>query len=151
ALIDPASGAELARLPGWVQPIAFTASGALLTRSSAGVCRWPARIDPTGNRCRFGPPEVLHPSTTKDVCGSSADGRVVAIPNYNRGALLLHPDCPGEPQVLGPQEDVRFCAVSPDGRWVATGSHTNTQGTTAKVWEAASGRLVKEFRLGSDG
>jgi hypothetical protein len=44
---------------------------------------------------------------------------------------------------LGPQQDVRCCAVSPDGRWVATGSHGSTDSVGAKVWEAATGRLVK--------
>jgi WD40 repeat protein len=29
---------------------------------------------------------------------------------------------------------------------VATGNHTNSQGVGAKVWDAATGRLVKEFR-----
>src|SRR5262249_62298734 len=43
--------------------------------------------------------------------------------------------------------DVRCCAVSPDGRWVATGSHGNTEGVAAKVWEAATGRLVKELAV----
>jgi tetratricopeptide (TPR) repeat protein len=46
---------------------------------------------------------------------------------------------------LQPQQDVRSCAVSPDGRWVATGSHWNTDGLGAKVWEAATGKLVKEL------
>jgi Flp pilus assembly protein TadD len=51
--------------------------------------------------------------------------------------------------VLGPQEDVRSCAVSPDGRWVATGNHTNTQGVGAKVWDASTGRLVKDLPMKS--
>jgi hypothetical protein len=46
---------------------------------------------------------------------------------------------------LQPQQDVRHCAVSPDGRWVATGSHDTTDRSGAKVWDAATGELAKEF------
>jgi tetratricopeptide (TPR) repeat protein len=48
---------------------------------------------------------------------------------------------------LQPQQDVRHCAVSPDGRWVATGSHNNTDGLGAKVWDAGTGELAREFRV----
>ena len=64
---------------------------------------------------------------TGDVIGSSQDGKVLALPRYNQGALLWSRDRPGGPMPLGPQGDVRSCAVSPDGRWVATGSHSLTR------------------------
>jgi WD40 repeat protein len=51
-------------------------------------------------------------------------------------------DRPEELISLGPHYDVRTVSISPDGRWVATGSHW---GTGAKVWDAASGRLVKDL------
>jgi hypothetical protein len=75
------------------------------------------------------------------LAGRSADGRVVALPDFYRGAVLLHLDSQRRLR-LGPQEDVRSCAVSPDGRWVATGSHNLSQGGGAKVWDARTGRLL---------
>ena len=71
--------------------------------------------------------------------GSSADGSVVAVPNYGKGALVLRL---AENRVVrvGPQEDVRHTAVSPDGRWVATGSHGAIRGPGAKVWDARTGK-----------
>src|SRR5262249_21863680 len=50
--------------------------------------------------------------------------------------------------MLGPREDVRSCAVSPDGDWVATGSHWNTLGQGVTVFDARSGRDVKDFFVG---
>src|SRR5262249_23231475 len=50
-------------------------------------------------------------------------------------------DCPGK-LVRLPHYDVRSVSVSPDGRWVATGSHG---GTGAKIWDAATGRLVADL------
>jgi WD40 repeat protein/tRNA A-37 threonylcarbamoyl transferase component Bud32 len=148
ALVDPISGAELAVLPGNSPlPLAFETSGALLTYGPDGLCRWPVRGDAATGRYHVGPPQLFFRSSVRDNHGSSADGRVLAIPQFSRGALLVHRDRPGPPLVLGPQEDVRHCAVSPDGRWVATGNHNNTQGVGAKVWDAASGQLVKDVRM----
>jgi WD40 repeat protein len=52
--------------------------------------------------------------------------------------------------VAGPQNDVRRCAVSPDGKWVATGSHSpaGQRLTDARVWDAATGKLVKTLPVG---
>jgi WD40 repeat protein/tRNA A-37 threonylcarbamoyl transferase component Bud32 len=148
AFVDPATGAELGAIRrNRTIPLQFEASGALLTHGSAGLCRWPVQEDPATGRCRVGPPQPLFPSQSFDRYGSTADGRVLAIPAYGRGAVLLERGPPGRLRVLGPQEDVRFCAVSPDGRWVATGNHFNTQGIGVKVWEASSGRLVKELPM----
>jgi WD40 repeat protein len=151
ALVDPASGAELGVIRGnRTIPVAFETSGALLAWGSAGLCRWPVSEDRATGRCRMGPPQLLLNFHSDDLLfhGSSADGRVLAIPNRHRGALLLHRDRRRPPVVLGPQEDVRSCAVSPDGRWVATGSHGTEQNIGAKVWDAASGRLVKDLPVG---
>jgi hypothetical protein len=78
--------------------------------------------------------------------GSSADGRVLAIPNLGRGAIVL---LPAEKRLvtLEPQEDVRHAAVSPDGRWVATGSHSALKGPGAKVWDARSGQVVRALSV----
>jgi WD40 repeat protein len=102
------------------------------------LCHWPVQTDPAKGSCRVGPPQALFAARAGDQYGSSADGRVLAIPNYSGGAILLNRDRAGPPAVLGPQEDVRFCAVSPDGHWVATGNFGNTKGVGAKVWDATS-------------
>jgi hypothetical protein len=51
--------------------------------------------------------------------------------------------------LLQPQEAVCWGAISPDSRWVATGSHGTIKGAGAKVWDAQSGKLVKELPVGS--
>jgi hypothetical protein len=98
-------------------------------------------------RYRLGPPEQLLPYKSGDHWGRSADGQTLAIPDYSRGAVVVHRGLPTRTVRLQPQQDVRHCAVSPDGRWVATGSHGSTDGLGAKVWDAATGELAKEFRV----
>src|SRR5262249_60479612 len=61
---------------------------------------------------------------------------------FRNGAVVLHADRPYQPVRLVPHDDVRHVSVSPDGRWVATGSFG---GTGIKVWEAATGKFVKEL------
>jgi WD40 repeat protein len=104
------------------------------------------RADPAEpGRYRFGPPERLLRGTNALGWGSSADAQTIAIPDRNRGAVLVHRGQPARTVRLQPQQDVNCCAVSPDGRWVATASGANTDGLGAKVWEAATGDLVKEL------
>jgi serine/threonine protein kinase/WD40 repeat protein len=144
-LLDIARGEEfrLLRMPRNA-PLAFEPSGALLTNGLAGLLRWPVTVDPATDQRRYGPPERLYPPTNRDGHGASADGRVLAIPNYNRGAIVLHRD--GNRTVpLGPQQDVRYCAVSPDGRWVASGSHWLHEGAGAKVWDAQTGAHLADL------
>ena len=148
ALINPVTGAELAVIRGQPTiPFAFESSGALLTRGSRGLCRWPVSTNVEKAGIRIGPPEPISPLTIEENYGASADGHVLAIPNYKRGAQLLRRDRSWAPIYLEPQEDVRTCAVSPDGRWVATGNHDNTHGMGAKVWDATDGHLVKELPM----
>jgi hypothetical protein len=73
----------------------------------------------------------------------SADARVVAAPTGS-GATVLRRD---EHRLLrvGPQGDVRLAAVSPDGAWVATASHGPQNGAGVKIWDARSGRHVKDL------
>ncbi len=123
-------------------------NAALLTYGRGGLLRWPIQSDPqTGKIAHIGKPDKVLAAHTRDWSESSADGQVVAIPNYSRGGLLLHR---GDQRTitLQPQSDVRCCAVSPDGRWVATGSHSLSQGSGAKVWDAQTGRLVHELSVG---
>jgi serine/threonine protein kinase/WD40 repeat protein len=150
-VVDLSAGREVAtlRLPGG-RPLLWEPAGALLTCGTFGVQRWALRADPRElGHYRLGPPELLpSPGHGGNVrWGCSANAQTVAIPNYNRGAVLVHRGPPTRTVRLQPQQDVRTCAVSRDGRWVATGSHENTDGFGAKVWDAATAKLVKQFRL----
>jgi serine/threonine protein kinase/WD40 repeat protein/Flp pilus assembly protein TadD len=141
---DFRTGAPLAFVPrsGDVGGVVFEASGVLLTGGS-GPFRWPVRPDPASpGLLRIGPPQKLPlAETVWTEIACSADGRVVASAQ-RWGALVWHRDRPGELIQLGPQEDTRLVSVSPDGRWVATGSQGRGG---AKVWDAATGRLVKDL------
>jgi WD40 repeat protein len=161
AFVDWSTGAETAWLPLPLPgAFAFEPSGAFLTsaHSPVGLLRWPTRTEPTGV-WRVGPPQPLNHSSSGDLYGSSADGSVLAIPNRYAGAIVLHrspspnkpPGSEGKNQPrdrrvkLGPREDVRACAVSPDGRWVATSSHYVLQGIGVTVWDAQSGKAIKDL------
>jgi WD40 repeat protein len=148
-LIDLATGREVTALPAPNEcPLLWEPSGDLLTYGTSGVLRWPLRADPAEPaRYRLGPPERLLPYKSLERWGGSADGQIIAIPNYGSGAVVVHRGLPAHTVRLQPQQDVRSCAVSPDGHWVATGSHGNTDGLGAKVWDAATGELAKEFRV----
>jgi WD40 repeat protein len=150
-LIDLASGREVAALPAksaWQHPLHWEPSGDLLVYGTTGLIRWPVRAEPAAQaHHRLGPPEQLVSVMRADQWGSSADGQSIAIPDYSRGAIVVHRGGPARTVRLQPQQDVRNCAVSPDGHWVATGSHTNTDGLGAKVWDAATGELAKAFQM----
>ncbi len=149
---DWARGEELASIPLPVTlPMAFEPSGALLTGGWNGLLRWPVREE--AGALHVGPAQRVSPQTNAVGAGSSADGRVLAFPNHGQGAVVLHR--PARLLRVGPRPDVRYCAVSPDGRWVATGNHwlttigdPNPQGVGATVWDARTGRTVKDFRVG---
>ncbi len=146
ALVDPVTGAELAVTRAQPScPFAFDSSGELLTYGSGGVCRWPVRTDPETARLCVGPPECLFPVKTEDGHGSSTDGQVLAIPNYQRGAHYCAGP-PGAPIELGPQEDVRSCGVSPDGRGSLPAT-TQHAGRGRQVWDATYGHLVKDLPM----
>jgi hypothetical protein len=126
AVLDVVRGEEVALLPlGNSEPIGLEPPGAILTRGSTGVLRWPMPFFPGG-------------------IGNSADATVLAFPVSNKGAReLILPE--GKEFPLTHQEDVRHCAVSPDGLWVVTGSHGAIKGLAAKVWDARIGRHVRDL------
>jgi WD40 repeat protein len=149
ALVDVLRGEEVALLPiPGNCPLRFEARGeAVWTYGGNGVLRWPIQIDPADrNKRRVGPPQRMAATTTTDRVGSNSDGNIIAIPNYNRGALLWQ-RAANRTLSLGPQYDVRHCAVSPDGRWVATGSHHYLEGAGNKVWDAQSGQHVADLPI----
>jgi WD40 repeat protein len=143
-VIDLSDGQRVAEIPSLgTGPFLFEPSGALLTCGAKGLLRWPRTLDPLTGLCRFGPPEQLY---ERPVWGGSGntDARVLVLGHNSRGATVLYRDT-GRQVLLQPQEEVRGGALSPDGRWVATGSHGTHQGVGAKVWDAQSGKLVKEL------
>jgi WD40 repeat protein len=148
-VIDLSDGQLLAEIPppgGW--PFLFEPSGALVTNTDKGLLHWPRALDPLTGLCRFGPPEQLYERPATNGFRGSTNGRVLVLANHSRGTVVLYRDT-GRRVLLQPQEDVRCCALSPDGRWVATGSHNTRQGGAgAKVWDAQSGKLVKELPVG---
>jgi WD40 repeat protein len=150
-VIDLAAGREVATLPApgdRESPLIWEPSGDLLTCGPSGLLRWPLRDDPAEPaHYQLGPGEQLLWFRSWDEWGSSADGQTIAVPKNNRGAVVVPRGQPARTVPLQPQQDVRHCAVSPDGRWVATGSHNNTDGLGAKVWDAATGGLTKAFRV----
>jgi WD40 repeat protein len=142
---DCGTGAPLdfVRLTRGAGNVVFQTSGDLLTDGEVSTFRWPVRPDPAvPELLRIGPPQRLPlPLALGRELACSADGRVVAGCTPD-GVVVWHPDHPGELVRLTGHYDVRKVSVSPDGRWVATGSWW---GTGAKVWDAATGRFVKEL------
>jgi serine/threonine protein kinase/WD40 repeat protein/tetratricopeptide (TPR) repeat protein len=135
----------------------FDSSGALLSRNAKGVFRWPVGLEagpPT--RYYLGPPQrVTSQHTASDGAFSmSRDGRVLA---FARGTLSTHATLvrqgpPLRTLTLGPQYDLREVTVSHDGRWVVTGSHwPDPNGEHAKLWEVATGKLVKVLPISPSG
>jgi serine/threonine protein kinase/WD40 repeat protein len=147
-LIDLLREEEIAHLPvpGNV-PFHFDASGALLTHGSSGVLRWPAKLDARTGQSRYGPPtrSRFFRSTNLDRHGASSNGRVLGIPNPTSDcAFVLHLD---ENRIvkLAPHFDVRSCVVSPDGKWVATARHSHSKDSAVKVWDAHTGKHIKDL------
>src|SRR5262249_19065108 len=150
ALGDVARSQEAAVLPlANNVPLKFEARGeAFWTFGRAGLLRWPLHTDSADKERRVGPPQALASNSTFGLSwGSNPEVNLVAIPNYNQGALLWQ-RAANRTLTLAPQEDVRFCAVSPDGRWAATGSHwPPREGVGVKVWDARSGQHVANLPL----
>jgi serine/threonine protein kinase/WD40 repeat protein len=151
-LVDLAAGRELANLgPLSFAPLPWREAGALEVNGTAGLLRWPLREDQAEpGRYQCGPPESILPGEYPSEWGSSADAQTLAIPqgtHRTHGAVLLYRGQPARrfDLPLEPGEDIRSCAVSGDGRWVASGSHSTTGRFAAKVWDAATGKLVQKL------
>jgi serine/threonine protein kinase/WD40 repeat protein len=123
--------------------VLFEPSGALLTNGSGGLLRWPVQEEEAAvpASLHIGPPQ--HLPVPGRICNiaESADGRVLAVSQFD-GGRVLNIDRPEELIRLAPHDDARYVSVSPDGRLVATGSHTQLG---MKIWEASSGIPVREM------
>jgi serine/threonine protein kinase/WD40 repeat protein len=140
ALIDLARMEEVARLGGPHNfPLAFEPTGdALLTYGLSGLLRWPVRKGDAAESLTVEPPIRLAATTEAGYWAYSVDGRTVAIPGINEGAILWQTNGSGLIQV-GPQSDVRQCALSRDGCWLFTGSWSKRGEFGAEVWNAVTG------------
>jgi tetratricopeptide (TPR) repeat protein len=117
---------------------------------SGDVFRWPRSKNPATGAIRFGPPEPVISVPGTEARALSSDGRTLVLADRSEGSLILHRGRLGGVDRLiptGAQHDVRKGAVSSNGRWVASGTHWNKPGKSARVWDAATGRLVKKLAL----
>jgi len=88
---------------------------------------------------RIGPPTQIAGAAFHSV-NLDRIGKVLALARFD-GCLLVDLDNPEDsPRRL--KAGSNHAAVSPDGRWAATGNH---HGVGAQVWDAATGKLVREL------
>jgi WD40 repeat protein len=139
-LLDARNGRQLGVLPGESWVVASSgADGSLLTAGDRGPERWPVRV--AGDTCQVGPAERIDmPRFNSRKLGMSADGRVIAVPDYDHGAFVWDRERAGGVLRTEPQRDVRNVAISPDGRWVVAGSHWPG---TVSVYDARTGKVVR--------
>jgi WD40 repeat protein len=142
---DLAASREVARLPGVaVQAALFQRDGkALITSGLSGLHRWPITPGATPTALQLGPPQLLtgQPSGAADLCD---DGRLLAVTNNDRQALIFNLGQREAPVLLDGHANLRFVAVSPEGNHVATGTW---HGSGVHIWDARSGRLVRELPI----
>jgi serine/threonine protein kinase/WD40 repeat protein len=140
-------GAELCHLPiGHCESAVFLPGGDLVTNNAVvGLARWPARDEADGS-VRFGPPSLIdlpeNPSGTwRRVVTDRAGARLLVTDRGNGQAVLLNADV-SRRRLLLLHPNIAFAALSADGRWAATACW---KGANVKVWDTASGALVKEW------
>ncbi len=143
-LWDLARGTELAFLPiGNAWNLMFEPSGDLLTNGSAGVLRWPVRLDVQRGDFRIGPPRRLPLPASIMAIDEDRRGRILAVANGGMAHVLT----PERAFSVGPLDDCRYIAVSPDGQWLATGTHV--RGT--QVWSLRDAARVADLPIDSRG
>jgi WD40 repeat protein/tetratricopeptide (TPR) repeat protein len=128
----------------------------LITSESTGLYRWPILPDPRAGRgtIKIGPPQLLGLPQPTYGAFLSPDGRrvavtvqggqqfaVFAIEKRDQQLLLENLGRGGNFSLENPGWGNKF-SFSPDGRWIATG---NRQQSGVRVWEAQSGKLIKEL------
>jgi serine/threonine protein kinase/WD40 repeat protein len=152
-LWDLATGRELAHLPvGKSRSALFDPAGrSLLTYGQHGLHRWPIDADPPGDGVRIGPPVTLSgPLAIPDYTNAclSGDGRRLALIAGPKEVLVLDPERPADKVLLDGHQNVAYLSISPDGNWVATGTQ---HGSGIKVWDARSGKVVRDIAGGGYG
>ena len=153
-LWDLHSGRELTTLPGDSRTVCFNRIGQqweLLTSTSAGLLRWPAKNgDPhtvrDGQLLRLGPPRKLSSLYRADFARSTEGGTLTAIyePTTPIQILDLQREVVRQDLDLHPNGD-GLHALSADGRWLAScGWHSDR----VRLWNARTGMMVHEWNLG---
>ena len=92
----------------------------------------------------IGVPELLPAGEKASRLALSADGHWMAAIGAEHASLLELRETPRVQQSF-PVPNADSVSISPDGRWLATGTW---KGYGAKVWEAASGKLLKHLETG---
>jgi eukaryotic-like serine/threonine-protein kinase len=145
--LNLSSGERVALVPAKGIENALLHGGGMWTTNAGTAYHWPVQQAETVYD--IGPPEKVAPLTpnlNSFACDKS--GNVLAIPQFSRGTLVIHRDDNNRQVQLEPQYDVRFVFVSPDGKWVATGSSwDDKKGVTVKIWDASTGKLVKDLPI----
>jgi len=143
---------EIAHLPlGWSRAALFHPSGdSLITAGKAGVQRWPLVLDMQGGMLRIGPPRSLGgpASTHHNRASLSRDGRRLAVVMSPDEAVVIDVERPDVKVQLRNHPNLDKVIISPDGRWAATGTQ---HGTGVKVWDATSGKLLKDIPVANYG
>jgi WD40 repeat protein len=148
-LWDVAAGEEAGYLTvGDHSAVVFHPDGdRLYTHGRTGLRCWPIRPDPqhAPGKQEVGPPQLLgFPGKGCFRLGISADGSRLAVSDYDLDqAFVLDTERLPKRVVTGDSPHTHRLALSPDGRYLATGLHPD--GAGVKVWDTATGRLVKSF------
>ncbi|MEO6085603.1 MAG: WD40 repeat domain-containing protein, partial [Umezawaea sp.] len=133
----PVQVGELAREHGWVQSMAFDASGTLLAVEGMGGASGPAVwdvTDPAAPKRKAGYPTPLDPRGAVFGAGGTLVG-VAVRPARAVVWNLATPDAPVEVPLDAPGSQAAAVAVSPDGRTAAI-----ADGRAVGVWDLADAR-----------
>jgi serine/threonine protein kinase/WD40 repeat protein len=132
-------------------PRTFDRAEGWMMSGGGGATVWPVQHDPTAHLLHIGPPRWLAPAVDPGA-DASADGRIRAVPQRYRPALVFDRNRPGSVIQLDPQEDVRCCAVSPDGRLVATCSwFWDGRTNSVRIWKIEDGKASRALELPVEG
>jgi serine/threonine protein kinase/WD40 repeat protein/tetratricopeptide (TPR) repeat protein len=158
SLWDVATAKQVALLPDKGGPFLFGPGGrSLFVPAPSGLYRWPVVFNTNENsrQLRIGPPIRLGPGDLGPMAMTPDGRRLLARQSpeplaqhssYHAAIVAVDLANPSARQVLIPDvQSLAELALSPDGEWAATGT---TGGTAVKVWDARTGRLVRELTTG---
>ena len=134
---------------GYSRSAVFTASGeGLSTLGAHGLHLWPITRIVESNTLRVGPSTFLGKSW-RDMTWSrvtqTGDGTRVAYVDDSAAIRILDLDNQTSEVIRDSRNEVKRVTISPDGKWVAAG---RWDGVGFNIWDAHSGRLVKELQPG---
>jgi serine/threonine protein kinase/WD40 repeat protein len=147
-LWDLATGKPVATLVGaeeteeYDSSAVFQPSGSsLLTSGKSGLYQWPVkRVLGKESQHVIGPPRrLVQAKDGRRICLDRAGQTIAAIHKHRPYVMRL--DRESKPVELSGHVSAARIAISPDGKWVATGTW---QGFGVRVWEAGTGRLIKD-------